>query len=382
MLPAAEGDAIWLEYGHSGETRRVMIDAGPPATASTILKRVRALTPQERQFELLVVTHIDRDHIGGVAGVLGDTETGLSFNDVWFNGRAHLDGGVQALGPKHGDKLADLLRDHPWNAAWNGAAIVVPEDGALPTQDLAGGLRLTLLSPYAKQLSDLAARWPHEVAEIDASLHEPQTVVAEFGITSDIQALGPPAPPVPRDVMDLKALADAPNRPDRSPANGASIVLLAEFEGHSALLCADAFPSVIRRSLDRLAAERDLSPDEPVPLGITTLPHHGSRHNINEALLSRIACPNYLVSTDGNGTCHPDIEAIALVLTAEPGAMLHFNARSEWNRVWDDAGVVTTHHYSRRFPDSSDNCVSVSSPRRGAPASTGSVPPGPSGAAA
>jgi hypothetical protein len=29
LLPARQGDAIWIEYGNSSRTRRILIDAGP-----------------------------------------------------------------------------------------------------------------------------------------------------------------------------------------------------------------------------------------------------------------------------------------------------------------------------------------------------------------
>jgi hypothetical protein len=50
---------------------------------------VRELPESGRKFDLLVVTPVDVDHIGGILSCfadLADSIPGLSFNDVWFNG--------------------------------------------------------------------------------------------------------------------------------------------------------------------------------------------------------------------------------------------------------------------------------------------------------
>ena len=90
MLPARQGDALWLEYGDAAHPRRALIDAGTPETWDALQARIAALDPGDRHFELLIVSHIDKDHIGGVIPLLEDTALGITFGDVWFNGFRHL----------------------------------------------------------------------------------------------------------------------------------------------------------------------------------------------------------------------------------------------------------------------------------------------------
>jgi glyoxylase-like metal-dependent hydrolase (beta-lactamase superfamily II) len=78
MLPARQGDALWIEYGDSAHPRRALIDAGTPETWDVVRPKIEQLAPAERRFELLVVSHIDLDHIGGVLPLLAaakDLET-------------------------------------------------------------------------------------------------------------------------------------------------------------------------------------------------------------------------------------------------------------------------------------------------------------------
>ncbi len=66
LLPAAHGDAIWIEYGPVASVSRILIDGGPAPTYQLGLRRRIELLPQNaRMLELFVVTHIDADHIDG-----------------------------------------------------------------------------------------------------------------------------------------------------------------------------------------------------------------------------------------------------------------------------------------------------------------------------
>src|SRR6185436_19158896 len=90
LLPAAHGDALWIEYGSDPDRRRILIDGGPAHSYEFGLRNRMALQPEERRiFELMVVTHIDADHIDGALILLQDknSPTGLKFHakEFWFN---------------------------------------------------------------------------------------------------------------------------------------------------------------------------------------------------------------------------------------------------------------------------------------------------------
>jgi len=92
VLPAAHGDAIWLEYGDPRTPRRIVVDGGPAATYETGLhKRLLLLPVKDRRIDLLVVTHIDTDHIDGAIILLQAAEQlGINFGEIWFNGWEQL----------------------------------------------------------------------------------------------------------------------------------------------------------------------------------------------------------------------------------------------------------------------------------------------------
>jgi phosphoribosyl 1,2-cyclic phosphodiesterase len=90
MLPARERDCLWIRYGDARKPNQILIDGGRLATSQAIRACFAALPVAQRTFELLIITHVDRDHIEGVLGLLEDTKFAVKFKDIWFNGYDHL----------------------------------------------------------------------------------------------------------------------------------------------------------------------------------------------------------------------------------------------------------------------------------------------------
>jgi hypothetical protein len=330
MLPAGNGDGLWIEYGEDPEQpHRVLIDGGTGRTRQVLARRIEALPADRRRFELLVVTHIDGDHI---LGVLRYLEAGpaveLELGDFWFNAWRHLPQTVEPLGPVDGERLTTWLDEHDvaWNDAFQGERIALPDDGALPRTTLPGGLELTLLSPGLEQLRRLVPVWAPAVTEAGLDPETPRPPQPEL-----------PGPLEPLGALDVETLAATPFDGDAAEANGSSIVLLAEFEGKAVLLGADAHAAVVGPAIDRLLAEREV---DRLELAAFKVSHHGSKANVSSELLARLRCSRFLFSTNGVRTHHPNQEAVARVLlAAEKPATLSFNYRSPENEVWDDVDL-------------------------------------------
>jgi glyoxylase-like metal-dependent hydrolase (beta-lactamase superfamily II) len=170
FLDARQGDAIWVRWGQG---RQLLVDMGTSGTGRALADRFRALPEDQRAFELLVVTHVDTDHIGGVLTGLVDPDepVPVTFADVWFNGWEHLNGLVPAderselepMGGVQGELLTTWLRDHAWNDAF-GRAAVIRTDTTLPRVELPDGLTITVLAPVLQRLTDLVPEWQLAVA--------------------------------------------------------------------------------------------------------------------------------------------------------------------------------------------------------------------------
>jgi hypothetical protein len=152
-----------------------------------------------------------------------------------------------------------------------------------------------------------------------------------------------------RSGLDVEALARPVTPEDRAPANGSSIAFLLEHRGASALLTADAFPSVLQRALASLASSRRQA--LPWTLDLIKLSHHGSRANTTTRLLETVRAPHILISTNGAIFGHPDQEGIARVITSgTPGLEVWFNFRTPRTEVWASGSLQARHGYVTRFP--------------------------------
>jgi hypothetical protein len=342
MLPAQQGDALWIEYGEPGSLHRILIDGGTPPTIDVLRKRLPELPESDPTFELFIVTHIDTDHVGGALKLLADTSLGVTFSDVWFNDLDCLPD-CPVRGPIDGAIMTRVLDGLGITANQNfgGEAVVVPDHGDLPRKQLDGGMVLTLLSPGTRQLANLRCTW--ETVLRKAGLY-PKMDLDELNERARARGVEIPRGLEPKEVADL---ADTPFVRDRARANGSSIAVLAEYAGHSCILAGDGFPDVLASSLERLRTERggELSVDA------FKLPHHGSRRNVSADLLESVSCPTYLFSTDGSVFGHPDRETVARVIRhGGPAPTLAFNYVSEQNLVWNDSSLKDRYGYGVRYP--------------------------------
>jgi beta-lactamase superfamily II metal-dependent hydrolase len=364
MLAAQQGDAVWIEYGAPGAVHRVLIDAGTPASADAIRQRIERLPPDQRRFDLLVVTHIDTDHIGGVLKLLADRPAGLAFDDVWFNAWRHIEHVESSrLGPIDGEILSTALDKlgWSWNAKFDGRAVMVGAAGAPPSRELRGGMTLTVLSPAAQQLAKLRGNWRSVIRAAGLDPADPDRwarlldKAARKGVSSSI--LG--------GRLDVPALGRSAFESDKAPANGSTIALLAEFEGASCLLSGDAFAGVMADAIGRLLHARG---QRRLAVDAFKLPHHGSRYNVSNDLLNAVASPQYLFSTSGAIFGHPDDEAVARVLAAgaRSAKTLHFNypadtLRANYAKIkkrqapnWEQAGLRRDFRYDTRYAADDD----------------------------
>lgn len=344
MLPARHGDCIFIEYGNAKKTSRMLIDAGPAPTYLNLRERILAIPEGKRHFELFVITHIDADHIEGAVRLLQDDKLKVTYGDIWFNGWKHLKRKQKAvLGGPLGEYLTStiLKKGLPWNEAFGGESIVVPDEGPLPVVELNGGMKLTLLSPSWEQLEKLRSKWQKEVEA--AGLVPGKAKMAQEKLAT-VKRLQPVLGEV---AVNVQKLGGTPFKQDTAPANGSSIAFLAECEGAKAIFSGDAYPNVMAASLRRLLKK----PTDKLELDVFKIPHHGSRSNISPELLDMVKCKQYIFSSNGDIFEHPDEESVArVILHDKTSPLLCFNYNTKFNKMWKNKSLITKHKYQIRYP--------------------------------
>ncbi|MDR3703145.1 MAG: hypothetical protein P4L56_26100 [Candidatus Sulfopaludibacter sp.] len=344
MLPAEYGDCLWVEYGSARATYRILIDAGTLPAYKGVRAAIEELKEGERRFHLFLVTHIDLDHIDAAVRLLQSPSLNLRLDRIWFNGWTQLlDKDV--LGPQQGEYLSALIGEQkiPWNRSFQGGAVFARASGRLRRIRLPGGMMLTVLAPGPVELSDLRAQWKKIMGKQAGDAKAALRKLAAAARYRDV--LGAP------NALDVRALADSATTNDKSVPNGSSIVVLAEYDDKRCLFAADSRPDILESAVDRLLRT---TKQDRLQLDACKVPHHGSKHNNTTALIQKLNCRKFLISTNGRKFDHPHPEAIARIIRyGGPRAELYFNYDTDQTRQWKDPVLQRKFRYSVTIrPDS------------------------------
>lgn len=308
FLPAFNGDCILISFKDSvGSPRNILIDGGTPATYPKGLKNMYQRL--EGNIDLLVVTHIDDDHIGGIKKMFEDTRLNLSkIKKVWFNSGGLLNhyfgeneeksravaivpNNIEDVSLHQGNVLEAKLDKLP--NVW--VKKIIKKGDKVDVHDC----MIDVLSPNEKTLSKLNTSWE---TETDISVNVSRRGHDDFD--TDI------------DVLIKKTFKE-----DTGIPNGSSIAFLLEYQGIKGLLLGDAYPSVVAASLK----EMGFSKDNKLKLDFVKVSHHASKGNTSPELLEIIRCDKFIVCTNGQKHGLPDKEAIARIIASQPECSIYFN---------------------------------------------------------
>lgn len=344
LFPAEDGDCILVETGPANSPHRLLIDGGRKLTYTNVLAKMFAKPADDRPVvDLLVLTHVDADHIEGLLELI-ELSSSDWVGEVWFNGGEHIR--TAKYGPAEGRKASSektlsaaqgvsferalIEKGWKWNASFQGGPVMTEEAGKLPSLTLSSGAILTLFGPPKAKLAAFHKSWEGALAKLGK---EPQKTMA-----------GRPFPKLTPD--GLAALAAKQDIADTAKANGTSIAFAISAEEKSCLFCADAHPDDIANALSRFAPV-----EKPVTFTAVKASHHGSAANNTNALISRLHSPKWLISTNGAVHHHPDPEAVSRIVLAEPkGKQIIFNHKGEQTSPWETQILQDSHGFTTRFP--------------------------------
>lgn len=343
LLSALNGDCILVEYSPA---HYILIDGGYVDTYQNyLLPRLKKITSQGGKLDLLVVTHIDSDHISGIVKLLEEDELPIPIDSIWYNGYRHVQSNVKItteaesfvhksickevlktenkpISAKQGCTLSTLImqKDISWNKPVNGSMIKAPLTIPL------GDAIIHILSPNDSDIDDLNAFWKKRLIKggllSKAHSEEFWDDAFEFSLSQDKPGFRFHEKKVSK-TYDLLKVTEEPYEPDKSAANGGSISFVLEVEGKRVLFLGDAHSDTIETSLKMLYGEMNM----PYHFDAVKLSHHGSYNNSSPDLLDMIKSEHWLVSTNGDKYNHPDMPTMAHIITKNNKGMLCFNYR-------------------------------------------------------
>lgn len=328
ILKAKHGDSILITSHAENKVINILVDGGPRSTYSQkigpLLKKgdlkveIDRLRARGEYVDLLVLTHIDDDHIGGLLAAYED-QCGLKdiVRKVWFNsGRSianklkfnvteNIDVSFNVLTSKlTGVSQGVSFENHIKNiGVWDENLLISGHE-----EDFFG-IKLTVLSPSIAELKELLRKWQKE---------KPSSITAskENDHGKSLEEL----------------IAEDNFTEDNKPHNGSSIAFILDVGGKKIMLLGDSFPSVVYKSLTSLG----YSPENKINIELCKLSHHGSKGNTSNEFLQLISCDNFVVSTDSSHHGLPDKVTIARVFNHHPNATVFFNYQVTIGKLFKD----------------------------------------------
>ena len=315
VIQANWGDCLLLEYRvKEQETSKfILVDGGPTDTYIKHLQYVlKEKVGQGSHLDLVVVSHIDNDHICGIIRFLEylkldkeDPEKKVPriiIDGLWHNTfrqniafdspkakevielatRAENRGHLYSLpmgdekGFSEGEKISKLA-DHLGISVNPGFKdkIILAETASIPFE--MGQLKIWILGPTRHYFENIQKKWSVWLQKIDK---EP-----------------------------TKAARDS------SPPNLSSIMLLVKEEGgRKILLPGDGTDKEILAGLKNLGK---LAADGSFHVDVLKVPHHGSRRNVSPEFFEKVTADVYVISADDKDkNKNPDLATLKWIVEA------------------------------------------------------------------
>lgn len=325
---ARKGDCLILHYGTKEDPGLILIDGGPSQVYTPQLKPRLAQIREARNLpadeplvvNLMMVSHIDDDHIKGILDLTKELITAMdekkplplrirdlwhnSFDDIIGNDSKELIASVTAsLGAAglHGDIDSEDFDEH------TGKVLASVAQGDQLRKD-AEKLKLPLNKEFGGEL----VRAEKEVP-LDFGKGLAFTVAGPM--KAELIALHKEHDDFLKK-QDKKAKTALASFTDTSVANLSSLVLLAEVDTKKILLTGDARGDKI---LEGLELVKRLTPGGEMHVDILKVPHHGSDRNMETGFFKRVTADHYVFSGDGEHG-NPERETLNMLLEARGDA--------------------------------------------------------------
>ncbi|QWG36726.1 ComEC/Rec2 family competence protein [Bacillus mycoides] len=302
-LPAHDGDCFIISFGEGDDIKNIIIDGGRRKPVLKRLKEeVNCIKGKNQSVDLLIVTHIDEDHIQGILKMFEDYEIDKSiFKQVWFNSKENLTSFFDGE-EKEDEKL--IIEDKSNGNISYGQGIsfgkllhnlgLTNQRLILAGEELEiGNAVIKVLSPNEKSLKRLHQEWE--------KVFPSETIKGENVSNNDS-----------RDYKEtIEDLAQKSFKEDNAIVNGSSIAFSIEYKNKKVLMLADSFPSIVLENLNKFYPQ-----EQSRNFDLIKISHHASKFNTSDELLNFLKCKRYLVSTNGKTHGFPTKETLARIIVS------------------------------------------------------------------
>lgn len=281
VLKAGTGDSIFIKYINNKEIEKnILIDGGVGEIYKKEIKHVMEIL---EQLDLIIVTHIDRDHIGGINKLLS-SKNSTKLKEVIFNSADLIKkNNSNLISISDGINLVEHLKKQ--NIKVNDVPLVIG------SKWINNDLTIEFLSPTSESLICLEENWSeYEQTKKDKLISSSKEIDDR-----------------PLDVIVNDRFEEI--KYEKDIANWSSLAFEMKYKDINILFLGDAKDSVIVNTLKN----KDYSPTKKYNVDYIKLSHHGSKYNTSCEFLEMVNCNHFIISTNGTNQ-KPHIQTIARIL--------------------------------------------------------------------
>lgn len=332
FLKAGNGDSILLSFNDGKEDRNILIDGGVEETyymnsagsGGELKNEIDLIRSREELVDLLILTHIDNDHISGLLKWFElDDKAHKLIKNIWFNS-----GKLIANYLKEPDNEDLQIGLKIFSDSKTGVHEAIEFENYLEQKGIwkknliiqgqkleESGVKIQILSPDETQLKRLVKEYRKVTGD------PAYTTAKEKDWDKSIKSFN-----------EEESKADFKFTQDNSVKNGSSISFILTLNDKNFLFLGDCHPKGIVKQLNVLGYNKE----NPLEVKIMKVSHHGSKANTNKELLQIVKTENYIISTDSSGHNHPNKRVLSRILNENPNAIFHFNYEHVRNDVFSD----------------------------------------------
>lgn len=308
ILPAYAGDCLIIQFGVPVVT--VVIDGGTAKTYSQGLLKLEL--EQIGVIDLLILTHVDNDHIGGFLKFFSDPLKKCIIRKVIFNSGSvlsdTLDIGVPFANTQ--DTEMSVKQGITLEKYFIKEGLLIEKRFVAGEEYEIAGAKFEFLSPQNEDLNDFAKNWQIEADdELDMSSKK-------LDYNEPVESL------LKKSFNEIGSLQ-----------NKTSLAFLLTQGGKKVLFLGDAFPSVVEGAL----RQKGFNETNKLKVDYVKLSHHGSKHNTSPGLTAVISCNHFIISTNGSNG-NPSKECLSRVIQSQMNAVnFYFNYyNKEWSEMFTE----------------------------------------------
>lgn len=286
IIQAFSGDSIFLTYlGNDSTTHHILVDGGMPNTFKNSIKK---LILDIDYIDYVFLTHIDRDHIGGILKLLGSSHKDKIKNILFNSGNIIKVQDSILISENDGKELINYINE-------SDRIKTNKEEITVKTKFDFDGLKISFLSPTYETLKYFNENYL--IGEI-----KEEALISDTTEEQNNQTL-----------EKLSKIQFIEKSLKNDSANGVSLAMFLEHSDKKILLLGDAKDSVLIETLEKLGYKNQIG--KRLKVDYLKLSHHGSKYHSSNQFLSLIECQHFIISTNGSGNSrHPNIEVIARIL--------------------------------------------------------------------